>query len=192
MNYLACSETESIMNERTTEELITTLGNDISRSHDELISAIDAGDVDSNGDVDADYEYHGRQLIRAIFAFIEAVTFSVKVNAAGFCLEHNLDISDAERFFAVDIEYVLTDKGAVVERQAHIRLAENIRFAFALQEKAHGIANRFDPSVEWWSHLKSSIKVRDRLMHPKFPEDIDISGAEIIAASKHMKALSSN
>lgn len=172
------------MDERTTSELITTLGDDIYRIHGELIDAIDAGNADSNGDIEADYEYHGRQLIRAIFAFIEAVTFSVKVNAAGYCLNNNLDISDAERFFAVDVEYVLTDKGEVIERPAHIRLTDNIRFAFALQEKAHKITKRFDPSVEWWSHLKSSIKVRDRLTHPKLPEDIDISGAEIVAALK--------
>src|SRR5207249_626842 len=115
--------------------------------------------------VHADYEYHARQLIRAIFAFIEAVTFSVKVKAAEYCLSHNRDISDGERFLVVDVEHVLTEKGEIVERPAHIRLADNIRFAFSLQEKALGLTKMFDPSTEWWSCLKSSIKVRDRLTH---------------------------
>lgn len=172
------------MTERTTSELITTLGNDIDRCRRELIGSIDDGKVDPNGDVHADYEYHARQLIRAIFAFIEAVTFSVKVQAADYCLHHNRDIEDAERFFAVDIEHVLTEKGEVLERPAHIRLADNIRFAFALQEKALGCAETFDPSIEWWSCLKSSIRLRDRLTHPKLPEDIDISGGEIVTALK--------
>jgi hypothetical protein len=172
------------MSERTTSELIETLGNDIDRCHRELISTLDDGKVDPNGDVYADYEYHARQLIRAIFAFIEAVTFSVKVKAAEHCIHHNRDIADAERFFAVDVEHVLTDRGEVVERPAHIRLADNIRFAFALQEKALGCAKTFDPSTEWWSCLRSSIKVRDRLTHPKLPEDVDISGAETVAALK--------
>lgn len=172
------------MIERTTEALINTLGDDITRCHGELLAAIDEGDVDSNGDVTADYEYHARQLLRLIFAFIEALTFSVKVKSAEQCLNIGRDISDGERFFADDVEHILTDKCDVVERPAHIRLADNIRFAFALQEKALGIATRFDPSSEWWSCLKSSIKVRDRLTHPKFPADIDISGAEIVAALK--------
>lgn len=170
------------MSERTTSELIETLGEDIDRCHRELIGSIDDGNVDSNGDVHADYEYHARQLIRAIFAFVEAVTFSVKVKAAEYCLNHNRDISDAERFFAADVEHILTDKGEIVERPAHIRLADNIRFAFALQEKALGLTKTFDPSKEWWSCLKPSIKVGDRLIHPKLPEDVDVSGAEIVAA----------
>jgi hypothetical protein len=69
------------MRERTTSELIETLGDDIDRCHRELIGSIDRGDVDPSGNVYADYEYHARQLIRAIFAFVEAVTFSIKVQA---------------------------------------------------------------------------------------------------------------
>jgi hypothetical protein len=182
------------MTERTTSELIETLGDDIERCHRELIGSIDGGHVDPNGDdgghvdpngdIHADYEYHARQLIRAIFAFLEAVTFSIKIKAAEYCLNHNRDISDAERFFAADVEHVLTDRGEVVERPARIRLADNIRFAFALQEKALGLTETFDPSKEWWSCLKSSIRVRDRLTHPKLPEDVDISGTEIVAALK--------
>jgi hypothetical protein len=172
------------MSERTTSELIETLGEDIDRCHRELIGSIDDGNVDPNGDVHADYEYHARQLIRAIFTFVEAVTFSVKVKAAEYCLNHNRDISDAERFFAADVEHILTDKGEIVERPAHIRLADNIRFAFALQEKALGLTKTFDPPKEWWSCLKPSIKVRDRLIHPKLPEDVGVSGAEIVAALK--------
>ncbi len=93
----------SAMSERTTSELIETLGDDIDRCHRELMGSIDDGNVDPNGDVHADYECHARQLIRAIFAFVEAVTFSVKVKAAEYCLNHNRDISDAERFFAADL-----------------------------------------------------------------------------------------
>ncbi len=172
------------MSERTTSELIETVGDDIDRCHRELIGSIDDGDVDANGDVYADYEYHARQLIRAIFAFVEAVTFSIKVQAAVYCLNHNRGISDAERFFAAIVEHILTDRGEVVERPARIRLADNIRFAFVLEEKALGLTKTFDPSKEWWSYLKSSIKVRDRLRHPKLPKDIDVSGTEIVAALK--------
>jgi hypothetical protein len=178
------SNSMSDVDERTTSDLIETLGDDIYRCHGELLESIDNGDIDENGYVDAEYEYHARQLIRAIFAFIEAVTFSVKVSSVVYCLEHNRDITDAERFFAADIEHVLTEKGEITERTAHIRLTDNIRFAFALQEKAAGVTKKFDPSIEWWSCLKSSIKVRDRLTHPKFPGDVDVSGSEIVAALK--------
>lgn len=172
------------MKDRTTAELIRELGNDIDRCHRELVQSIDAGKKDRNGDVIADYEYHARQLIRAIFAFIEALTFSAKVKAVEYGVQKKQAIPDAERLFAIDFERVLSDKGEVVDRPAHLRLADNIRFAFNLQEKVLRVEKRFDPSVEWWSCLKSSIKVRDRLTHPKLPGDIDISGDEIVAALK--------
>ncbi len=54
---------------------------------------------------------------------------------------------------------------------------------FALKEGL-GLTKTFDPSKEWWSCLKSSIKVRDRLAPPKLPEYIDVSGTEIVAALK--------
>jgi hypothetical protein len=178
----ATGQPVAAVEDRSTAELIQTLGDDVDRCHREIIEAFDAGTVEPNGDVYANYEFHARQLIRAIFAFVEAVTFSMKVQAAAYCLAKKRDISDGERLFSVDLELVLTDKGQVVDRPAHIRLADNIRFAFALQRKALGCPTAFDPSVKWWSCLKSSIKVRDRLTHPKLPRDIDLDGDEIIAA----------
>jgi hypothetical protein len=56
------------MSERTTSEVVETLGNDINRCN--------------------------RELVRAIFAFIEAVTFSVKIDAAIFCMDSKIELSD--------------------------------------------------------------------------------------------------
>ncbi|MFY9327502.1 MAG: hypothetical protein WAO76_05705, partial [Georgfuchsia sp.] len=44
--------------------------------------------------------------------------------------------------------------------------------------------SKFDPSSEWWGCLKKTIKVRDRLMHPRMPLDIDISDEEVVDALK--------
>jgi len=64
--------------ERTTSEVIEILGEDCQRCHAELLADINQGDRLSDGGVNADYEYRARALIRAIFAYIEAVTFSVR------------------------------------------------------------------------------------------------------------------
>jgi hypothetical protein len=175
---------EDDVDERTTEELITFLGDDVDRCHRALLEAIDGGSVDHDGSVTADYEFYARQLIRAVFAYIEGITFSVKVTAAAHCLQNGVEISSEERFFAADVDHYLDDKGQVVQQRAMLRLASSIRFAFSLSEKAYGTGRLFDPGVEWWSCLIQSIKVRDRLTHPKMPEDIDISGEEIVAVLK--------
>jgi hypothetical protein len=167
---------------RTTQELIEQLGADVDRCHGELIETIDAGERNEDGTVSADYEYHARQLIRAILAYIEGVTFSVKISAVDKCLRLGIEVSDHERFAAVEIDADVNDKGEVVERSAKIRFANNVRFAFRLLERAHGGTIKFDPSAEWWNDLRKTVKVRHRLMHPRYPADIDISSEEIISA----------
>ena len=160
------------------------LGRDCERCRQQLLAAFDAGTVNADGNVDADYEFYARQLIRAVFGYIEAVTFSVKASSAWRCMENGIEISPEERYFAVDTEYELNDKGELVETAAKIPLARNIRFAFALNRKAHGIRERFDASVEWWACLREAIRIRDRLMHPKMPDDLGVSGDDILKVLK--------
>ena len=170
--------------ERSTVEVFETLADDVERCYQALFTAFDQGTVDEDGSVDADYEYHARMLIRAIFAYIEGVTFSVKASAAKVCLERDIEISDAERFFSIDREFMISNTGNVVERSAHICLADNVRFAFNLQERACGMNSKFDANQSWWSDFRSSIRVRDRLTHPKMPGDLDVDGDEIIRAQR--------
>ncbi len=174
----------SMTDERTTRELMEQLGDDCARCHAMLIECIDAGEVDEDGNISADYEFYARQLIRAVFAYIEAVTFSVKAWSAGRCMELGIEITPQERYFATDTDYDLDDKGEIVETAAKIPLARNIRFAIAMNRKAHGVSDPFDASVEWWSSLREAIRVRDRLTHPKMPGDLDVSGDDIMKALK--------
>lgn len=136
------------------------------------------------GYLESDYEFYARQLIRAVFAYIEAITFSVKASSAWRCMEESIDISPQERYFAVDTEYEINDRGEVVEAVAKISLAKNIRFALALNRKAHNVVEPFDASVEWWGCMREAIKIRDRLTHPRWPKDLDVSGDEVVKVLK--------
>jgi hypothetical protein len=160
------------------------LAADCARCHDMLIECIDGGEVDEDGSVHADYEFYGRQLIRSVFAYFEAVTFSLKAASAVRCMKLGIDISPQERYFATDTESELNEKGEIVETSAKISLARNIRFALTLNRRASGVAEPFDPSVEWWSCLREAIRIRDRLTHPKMPGDLDVSGDDIVKVLK--------
>jgi hypothetical protein len=123
------------MEERTTKVLIETLGEDFKRCYQGLLQSLDEGTIDRDGNLNADYEFHARQLVRAVFAYIEGVTFSVKVTAAADCMQRGIEISPQERYIVAEIDYELNEKGEVVERSAHIKLPSNVRFAFMLSEK---------------------------------------------------------
>jgi hypothetical protein len=174
----------TIVQERTTKELIEKLGEDVQRCHAGLVQSIDAGEKNSDGTVTADYEYHARQLIRGILAYVEGITFSVKVSAADRCLGAGFEMSDLERQLVVEVSGQLNDKGEVVERPAKLRLIDNVRFAFRLLERATRGGFSVDLSSDWWGSLRKTIAVRDRLTHPRFPQDIDVSGEEIVTALK--------
>jgi hypothetical protein len=127
--------------ERSTQEVMETLGEDYDRCHKALVDCIDAGKKDKNGNVTADYEFFARQLIRAAFAYIEAVTFSVKAHSAWQCMERNLPIEPEERYFATDIEFEISEKGEVVERSARISLPRNVRFALCSTDASGSLRN---------------------------------------------------
>jgi hypothetical protein len=99
-------------------------------------------------------------------------------------MQRGIEISPQERYIAAEIDYELNEKGEVVERAVHIKLPSNVRFAFMLLEKAHELPPQFDASAEWWFCLRESIKVRDRLVHPRMPGDLDVSSEERIKARK--------
>ncbi len=165
--------------ERTTQEVIETLGDDFHRCHREFLDALEAESPDDDGSVAID-PYCARQMVRAFFAYVEAVVLSVKASSAAHCMDHGIPITPQERFLAVDIAHVLDEKGELVEQPARLNLARNVHFAFTLAARADGRGRRFDPGLQWWSCFKKSIKVRDRLTHPKLPGDLDIAADEII------------
>lgn len=170
------------VSERSTAELIETLAEDVDRCHAELVATIDGVKPEEDGSVHVEYEFHARQLIRAIFAYFEGVIFSVKVSSMTKCLDLGIKVTDHERYLAVEIDAGLNEKGEVEESPSRLRFASNMRFAFRLLDRANGGRLGFDPSASWWSDLKRTIRVRDRLMHPRMPGDLDISGDELVTA----------
>ena len=55
---------------------------------------------------------------------------------------------------------------------------------FNIAAKVRGIEPILDTKSEWWSCLQQAIKIRDRLTHPRFPEDIEISKDELFILLK--------
>jgi hypothetical protein len=166
------------MVEESTLGLMSLLTGDVERCRASLAEAVGSkGDDDESKQRDA--EFHARQLFRATFAFFEAVTFSTKLRAAAHLIVFGPAISDAELFLAKDQACKVKNSGEIKMESARIRFADNIRFAIMLTERAKGKTKTFDANTDWWSCLISSIKVRDRLTHPKNPGDCDLIAQEV-------------
>ena len=179
---------------RSTSELMLTLGQDVLTSHAHVIAALDQQEAAAKQTrhkqrkAKAAFEFAARQLIRAIFAYIEATMFSARAKAMARGIKKRVSFSESERFFALEIRAKLDNDGKVVERTANINLARNLRYTFAVIERAHRLRRtRFDASAPWWSSLQTSIKVRDRITHPRIPNDVDISTTEVAEALRAYK-----
>lgn len=168
------------MSERDTGELIRVLGDDFQRCYGNVIADVEAGNRNEDGSIEADHEFNARQLIRAAFAYLEGVTYSIKIAAVDDAIEKGVEITPEEVNFAFEISHSLSDKGRIVERSAHINLARNIRFAFSLYEKTNSIKEQFNPSEQWWNELQKAVAIRDRLTHPRQPEDLDLQPSEVL------------
>ena len=170
--------------ERTTTELLQTLDSDYRECYSQLLKRLDEGERTEDGTIPAGNGFAERQLIRAAFAYIEGATYVLKIEALFNAEEKGIDLTPQQSHFIFEADFDLNDEGEVTQRPAKISLARNIRFAISIYEQANGLAPHFDPNAEWWSLLRKSIRVRDRLMHPRWPTDLDVAPAETIAMAK--------
>jgi hypothetical protein len=158
--------------------MIAILGGDLTKCRSGVAKAIaDRKPVEGAYEVD---DFHARQFIRAIFAYLEGTSFAIKawpVDRLSVAKKITLE----ERWVANETAFELRN-GSVAEKMAKIRLDENIAFAFALLDRLHGMGPTLDKSQKWWSSLQSSIKVRHRLTHPRRTEDLHVLPSELFEA----------
>lgn len=179
------------MSERSNSELILTLSEDFQRCCLNVKKDVDEGEKQEDNSTIADHEFNARQLVRAGFAYIEGVSFSLKVAAIDDAIDNGVELTQAEIDFAFEISHQLNEHGYIVEGAAHIKLTKNIKFAFNLYSKAHKLNKPFDAGLKWWHDLKIAIKIRDRLMHPRIPQDLDISPKEVITVISAVRGFES-
>jgi hypothetical protein len=173
--------------DRTTGDLLIALGSDFERCYEHLLKRLDEGERFPDGTVSADDQFEARQLVRAAFAYIEGAVHVLKVDSSLRADENSVVLLPQEQHFIFECDFDLNEKGEVVEKPAKIPLAKNIRFAFSIFAKAAKSDYVFDANAKWWSQLKEAIRIRDRLMHPRWSSDLDVSPRELIAVidAKH-------
>jgi hypothetical protein len=78
-----------------------------------------------------------------------------------------------------EVIYDLDNTGKVKERDARLRFRENLIFAFSVFGRVKGVSYTLPIGDSGGQALTRSIKVRDRLMHPKSPDDLSVKDDEV-------------
>jgi hypothetical protein len=118
-----------------------------------------------------------RNFVRAVFAAIEGILWSVQgelLNTAERVL------TEAERHYLKDESVRLNDKGKVEISKAKTTLAQRVYLVTSLVARVRPECT-VDLESAGWRDLQNSLKLRDRLTHPKLRSDLDISDGEVDA-----------
>jgi hypothetical protein len=154
---------------------------------DQIDSAIDelASDVEKALSMlqEQDTQFQRRVYIRALFAYLEGVTYWIRQNAI------EIDKLVLRRFGSIDWERhlllyeefpIIADNGIVKKRKQKISFKN--RFAFSLRAYAEIVQYKDDLfSDNGWLQLQQALEVRDRLMHPKQSKGLVVSASDVNA-----------
>jgi hypothetical protein len=169
------------------DERLRKVVSNIARGQESIIrlSIELAGDVETAraAMVSNDTQFARRQFVRATFAKLEGFTSALKQ----LCLRSpkiETDYSAAEIALLREETFTLDDKGEPRVAASHLKLAANIQFAFRMYARFCDLRFSLHTSESEWGDLKLAMAVRNRLMHPKKPEDLTVSKADVETASR--------
>jgi hypothetical protein len=109
-------------------------------------------------------QFWRRTLCRSIFASMESVISVLKQSALLVYQIRNIQISPTE--------------GEITERKAKIRFLPNLQFALLAYAHAYGRTLVLNKDSDW-DALTRSVKIRDRIVHPKTYKNLEISDKEV-------------
>lgn len=122
-----------------------------------------------------------RTAVRTLFAAIEGIISAMKQTALTL-LEP--DLSRTEHAVLAEESYQLKDNGSLRISPQYIRLPANLRFSFEMYSRALGADYDLDVGDTQWRDFLKAIEIRNRLTHPKSPDDLEVSMSDIQCVSE--------
>ena len=118
-----------------------------------------------------------RDLIRTMFAAIEGYVWKYREHVQSVISDIGT-IPTLTELALSETSYVVTENGKVEAQTRFITLTSMIRLVSRLaEEHCPGLQVDFAPAG--WSHLQKSIKIRNRITHPKTTSDLKITPQDI-------------
>lgn len=141
-----------------------------------------------NADLDAAVEYGRlgntpyaqRALVRAFFAAVEGLSYQMRqVTLAS--LSGTEIITEQEVQLLREVRHSLDDKGHPKETPVFLPFPEILLFSLSTYAKNHGAVFEVDKTQRGWQALRLTTKVRNNVTHPKTPESLTLTNADLQA-----------
>ena len=146
------------------------------------LAAVLVADLDE-ATPDLSSDRHRRAYVRAVFAHVEGTLSGLKEILVEYGDLFGSRFSTGEAALLAEEAYGLKDDGSIRITQSFLRVAENVRFTLALAAKVSGSPTSVRYDDQGWAGFKESIRIRNRLMHPRSVADLSVSDAELLATN---------
>ena len=119
-----------------------------------------------------------RLYVRSVFAALEAILAQLKAHIKTVRLFDDIALSRTQ-LRKLNEFYTHVDQNGKRKRKHHrLPFLENVCFTLKLYAYSSYVFTEIDISTPGWHALERSVKVRNRITHPKTPEGIIVSNAE--------------
>lgn len=129
----------------------------------------------------ADYEnqVHRRSFVRSCWAYVEAVTFSVKQYTYSVCQMGTVNISQDEYAFLGNMSVMVDIEGNIQIQRDPTKTLANVKRTFKLSSEIFELEWRLNFGSKGWENLRDSLQIRHRLTHPKSVAEVMVSPRDI-------------
>lgn len=126
-------------------------------------------------------QFTRRSYIRSVFAIIEGCVWVLKQTILHAPVRKGRikKLALAEYALLSEKAYELKNNGAICEQKKYLKLQDNIRFTFGLINKYFKSGCELGVGTKSWDNFLKAQKIRDRITHPKGPDEIEISDSDL-------------
>jgi len=121
-----------------------------------------------------------RNFVRALFAWIEAISYLMRQHVLKELRKEELTEESIPKLLAAsERSYRVDEKGDVVELPLRTKTSNSL--LFSLRTFAEVVAFPVTVGTGNWRAYTRALKIRDRITHPKSPDDLELTEADLEA-----------
>jgi len=124
--------------------------------------------------------FHRRSLARNLFALIEGTVYAWKQVIYFIAKDFHIALEPGEESILTEEVSALNSDGVVKQERLRLPTKVNIKYTLKRAGEIFLATIPVDFGDSGWRTLQAAIVVRDRMMHPKKPEDLEVSNTEIM------------
>lgn len=126
-----------------------------------------------------DDQLNRRILVRSILSAVEVLVWLCRENVHSIALDID-DLLPTELAALMEVRVSVSDDGKITKHQQQLSVLASFRLASRITKRI-GVGYEIDLSTTGWSNFKQSLKVRNRITHPKTSDELIINDDELAA-----------